>query len=134
MDNKQNESSPAPVSEWGTIDRFCRHAFEVEDGYGYPDSNPKNFKVFRDGFFAGYHMGPSDVQAWQPIETAPKDGKYILIAEVGMVPDIASWCRQLPERTDRYGNKFLARPEGWFDVSRSRLHPSHWMPLPDPPA
>jgi hypothetical protein len=70
---------------------------------------------------------------WQPISTAPRDGTYILIAEVGVLPDIAAWCRELPERIDSHGTKWLARPEGWFDVSRSRLHPTHWMPLPTPP-
>jgi hypothetical protein len=71
------------------------------------------------------------LKAWQPIETAPKDGRYIIIAEIGVVPDIAAWHKELPGRIDSSGNTFLSRPEGWFNVSRSRLHPAYWLPLPE---
>ena len=70
---------------------------------------------------------------WQPIETAPRGGcAYLLVAEPGLVPDIARWEPEKPARTVN-GNLWLARPAGWFSVnlSRSRLHPTHWMELPD---
>jgi len=64
---------------------------------------------------------------WQPIETAPKDGRSIMIAmdiaPDGFGPRIAcgSWQR-------------LA--EVWWGVCGSALvisKPTHWMPLPPPP-
>lgn len=73
---------------------------------------------------------------WQPIETAPKDDgcTYLLIAERWLVPDIARWEREIPERLI-YGNLWKARPAGWFSVnlSRSRLTPTHWMPVQELP-
>lgn len=69
---------------------------------------------------------------WQPIETAPKDGTHVLL-----------WFEwhDLPVVGDfRYGRWWsvhslggnLPRPNGmdWEEVMR----PTHWMPLPLPPA
>lgn len=65
-------------------------------------------------------------QVWQPIETAPKDGTSILVAAPGGVVTEASWS---------------SRDNGWFDAyglredpwEGNKLHPTHWMPLPEPP-
>jgi hypothetical protein len=56
---------------------------------------------------------------WQPIETAPKDGRVIL-APVDFQPFVAllSWC---DDDTD------------WIDDFGMVFHPTHWMPLPSPP-
>jgi len=63
---------------------------------------------------------------WQPIETAPKDGRRILVyAETWPEIAVAEWR-----------DKGITL-EGW------RLHPfndidpeplTHWMPLPEPPS
>lgn len=57
--------------------------------------------------------------AWQPIETAPKDGKDLLLSD-GVVR-IAFWD------TARGGlwSKWPGREECKY--------PNHWMPLPKPP-
>ena len=73
---------------------------------------------------------------WQPIETAPKDGRDILAMYVHIATQIvhnAFWL-------DGYG----VEPEdiGWWsyehsEVSRIKLDgwmmPTHWMPLPPQP-
>jgi len=61
------------------------------------------------------------VMEWQPIETAPKDDTQILLTDGSEVSQ--GWWE--PD----YG--WL----GW-EVYRAvhRFTPTHWMPLPDPPA
>jgi hypothetical protein len=63
-------------------------------------------------------------EAWQPIETAPKDGSSILaIWRWGDNPDngaethmVVRWC-------------------GWWDAQGfTQPEPTHWMPLPEPPS
>jgi len=64
--------------------------------------------------------------AWQPIETAPKDGREILMAYgngTGDVspPMVVAWCKKI---------------RGWFIVGveiEVLTKPTHWMPLPAPP-
>ena len=58
---------------------------------------------------------------WQPIETAPKDGREVLVA-VGKSYTggvlVAFWCEH---------------DEAWNDWDRDIWEPTHWMPLPGPP-
>ncbi|HIE0523767.1 TPA: DUF551 domain-containing protein [Stenotrophomonas maltophilia] len=60
---------------------------------------------------------------WQPIESAPKTTRYILV-----------WC---PERQNQYMVSWDGRYEGewrtvggWTALTEA---PTHWMPLPAPP-
>ncbi len=64
---------------------------------------------------------------WQPIETAPKTSRAILV-----------WC---PERRNTYVVTWWSIDESrtsWvhFGGTSGELYetPSHWMPLPEPPA
>lgn len=61
---------------------------------------------------------------WQPIETAPKDGTIILVADKGVyVARIAQWDKGM-----------LRSGGGWLDAWNSdNVEPTHWMPLPDVP-
>lgn len=60
---------------------------------------------------------------WQSIETAPKDGKPILIFAPDCMDDsIYVVCY-------RYGHWEEAGGEGYSTYDRA----THWMPLPDPP-
>ena len=65
---------------------------------------------------------------WQPIETAPKDGTPILVAENSRdYPFIAYWGyvgRFTSSEKMWIGHDFGAMPEGSVN---------HWMPLPEPP-
>jgi len=56
--------------------------------------------------------------AWQPIETAPKDGTPVLVADGSWV-GVLAW--------DRYAN-------GWVNDEMDSASPTHWRPLPKPPA
>lgn len=58
---------------------------------------------------------------WQLIETAPKDGGIILLAF---------------ENEDGDNDVFVGEwfeGKGWFILCDKIFHPTHWMPLPDPP-
>jgi len=67
---------------------------------------------------------------WQPIETAPKDGSFILCAwqsdmvDQGWLFGVHMW-RESAQHLGLYG---------WFFVCTERFHkPTHWMPLPEAP-
>lgn len=73
--------------------------------------------------------------AWQPIETAPKDGTRILLFD-GMGIAIASWW--VPDPTDFDDDDDFDEPlPGWCVESAECVEfwhePTHWMPLPEPP-
>ena len=80
---------------------------------------------------------------WQPIETAPKDGKPILILNGETIPEtpnirVASFLDG-PD-AHRLGYKAYLDCGGWliwnddadFYVEGAQ-YPTHWMPLPAPP-
>lgn len=57
---------------------------------------------------------------WQPIETAPKDGTYLLTSD-GKWREVCKfvdgfWCSDLEGESYSYV-----------------LEPTHWQPLPEPP-
>jgi hypothetical protein len=75
--------------------------------------------------------------SWQPIETAPKDGRDIIV----MYVHIDTQCvHSAYYATAAEG--YEAGDIGWWsyvfsEVSRTKLEgfmaPTHWMPLPPPP-
>lgn len=71
---------------------------------------------------------------WQPIETAPKDGTYILVFP-GLWTDVTcSIARYDYDTHARNPKPFWKRVDDMGLVSRSRsCQPTHWMPLPEPP-
>ncbi len=88
----------------------------------------------------------SDTQAlvWQPIDSAPKTGRTLLL---GYPNRIGNWrtvrgqwfSKELIEQDWEYGNE---NDEGWYETSVESddipnawpINPTHWMPLPAPPA
>lgn len=67
-------------------------------------------------------------EAWQPIETAPRDGRLIWAFERGRGVErrqyIAWWVDCGPSRDEG---------QYWQDDNDSEPSPTHWMPLPTPP-
>lgn len=61
-------------------------------------------------------------EGWQPIETAPKDGTYILIMTVTGRNYVVA-----------YDSTFSIPWRVMFDVGISEFVPTHWMPLPAAP-
>ena len=65
---------------------------------------------------------------WQPIETAPKDGPWILVWDG--VNTKWSPCEVAQWRT--VGRQSFDKP-GWYDGDIRLIAASHWQPLPLPP-
>lgn len=73
---------------------------------------------------------------WQPIETAAKDGARVLLWVDGVVLIGIWYVHWLNGEPHKY------RPPGWeqadtcfgYIAGMGPLNPSHWMPLPEPPA
>jgi hypothetical protein len=82
--------------------------------------------------------------SWQPIETAPKDGTWVLLfggkagedwweeKEVGGPPmRVAQWWPVTADNNYDGGWQFANYDSGYYgEVSGA----THWMPLPSPPA
>lgn len=67
--------------------------------------------------------------AWKSIESAPKDGdEDVLLAGKRWV-DVGRWDDWYAE--DNPGWYSSTNHNGY---THARLEPTHWMPLPDPPA
>lgn len=64
---------------------------------------------------------------WQPIETAPKDGTYVLAwQKESETPYVAQFIM----------NKWITDSDNFNDPNRyftSFCKPTYWMPLPEPP-
>ena len=60
---------------------------------------------------------------WLGIETAPKDGRRVLL-----------YCR---EWSAPCTGQYYGEPRGWgvfYDVGMYKYQPTHWIPLPEPPS
>jgi hypothetical protein len=80
--------------------------------------------------------------AWQPIETAPKDGRALLLGHFnshGKWRTVrGEWCS---EAAIAEGWEDPEAPEGWYETSVESddvpncwwTEPTHWQPLPPPP-
>lgn len=57
---------------------------------------------------------------WEPIETAPKNGRRVLLLDHWGNYEIARW---------------IGEPHNHWSIDgfRSISRPTHWMPLPEPP-
>ncbi|UJH75011.1 DUF551 domain-containing protein (plasmid) [Burkholderia cenocepacia] len=64
-----------------------------------------------------------DREAWQPIETAPKDGKRVLVFEPGSRGGV--WVAHFL--------RYPGKPDQWVNPGCHKINPSHWMPLPTAP-
>lgn len=71
-------------------------------------------------------ISEAKAEGWQPIETAPKDGQCLLWVDT----DDGGEVMKLPRDSD--GN-WLYESEPMFTYS-FYLKPTHWQPLPAPPA
>lgn len=70
------------------------------------------------------------MEEWKPIETAPKDGVWVLLGRSDWdKPHIGIWTEYAPMEDWN-----MPDPRWEKDGEGLPLHgPTHWMPLPEPP-
>ncbi len=70
---------------------------------------------------------------WQPIETAPKDGSRFDVWAKGWLPAFDRFeYRRFADCYWRDADSMGSWRAGIVGVDRD-WHPTHWMPLPNPP-
>lgn len=101
-----------------------------ESEQAYFEARPQLFATIADRtiFKAGFERGFQKLwnqrnNDWQPIETAPKDGKSILVVNGNWIVT-AHWHRS-QQCWASCGPTYERLP--WDE------QPTHWMPLPEPP-
>lgn len=68
---------------------------------------------------------------WQPIESAPKDGtQFVMLDNAVKTATVGHWMADVAWINEgALAGQALAKP-CWFPLAT----PTHWMPLPPPPA
>jgi hypothetical protein len=75
--------------------------------------------------------GRTDMNEWQLIETAPRDGSCILV--LCRIRETFDPCHDF-DIVYFDNERNFGIPIGWSCVSGGQpLDPTHWMPLPNPP-
>lgn len=132
----------------------------VPDGYALVPIEPTvemevagcalgNFVGVDDVYRAMIAAAPQSPQirdGWLPIETAPKDGSWLLL---GYFNCLGNWRTvrgqwfsvELIAETWENIDGYIERYEGWYETAENaedipnvwRVDPTHWMPLPKAP-
>lgn len=107
--------------------------------------------LFMDRLWRAYtRLTADETSGWQPIETAPKDGRSLLLGyfnELGNWRTLrGEWFEQgsMDEWTgsmDEWTGEDYGNPAGWYETSVENddppncwvTEPTHWQPLPQPP-
>ena len=76
------------------------------------------------------HIANAGKMIWQPIETAPKDGKLIIVFAV-VDTETGNWRQEIVS-FNPYREVGMGESE-WFGWPRYMAAPTHWMPLPEGP-
>lgn len=112
-----------------------------------PGQPPVTWYGLSDGFRDSHlHPAPAPGGGWRPIETAPKDGRIVLLSYLNVAGKRrtvrASW--ESAEAIAEWDEGCDTCSPGWYE--RSEAHegvtetiyaveapPTHWMPIPPPP-
>ena len=110
--------------------RFVVETFRQDEARGYHTKDREFAITLLSRFTDAALRAPAPPpQAWQLIESAPKDGTRLLLAT-------SEWVADGQYRQDRWWTTYPpmvgSRPQ-YDDAERTAQTPTHWMPLPAPP-
>lgn len=101
--------------------RIFADELQAHDVAGENPENGEPVPLYRASAFG---VSAIESLAWQPLETAPKDGTHVLMYRADGFSE--AWWKKEPGLMGVYwGGK------GWWYPSHSL--PTHWMPLPSAP-
>jgi len=136
--NHQEAIVARTSSHDGEVVKDCRDLIRIATKYG-DDQGRMNALMIIDEKLAALSAIPK-ADGWQPIETAPKDGALILLAnnESENVDDwwVVAGSYEKPGKRGR-PNKWSAA--GWYNqfqhpaAEDCSIRPTHWQPLPPAP-
>lgn len=86
-----------------------------------------HFGDFKEGFRAGWNAALVS-QGWQPIETAPRDGTWILVRQSDVLEPSVAVCAFDPECSE--GGWWMCCDGKNPEIPLRGPSPTHWMPLP----
>ena len=72
--------------------------------------------------------------SWQPIETAPKDGTWILVFEPSRYPPHHHVVQWGPPEWGDWPDTWVTMALGPNPDTYDAEDATHWMPLPEPPS
>lgn len=103
-----------------------------------PEECSAAFTEFRRTGLQGMFGPHAAMLDWQPIETAPRDGTWVLLT--GGLIDYGWYEDTQPQCVAGHFASLMPAPEGrwqfaWYDGGYLGEYeqPTHWMPLPAPP-
>lgn len=70
-------------------------------------------------------------QEWRPIESAPKDGSYVLLVNMNAKPNFR--CLYIGAYRFGLDREPWSPEKQWRDYAGKYATPTHWQPLPEPP-
>lgn len=74
-----------------------------------------------------------EATSWRPIETAPKDGREVLLFERWTdVPFVGYWGER-ENKWEAHRSHYTVKGDGVVKSSLCQSDILHWMPLPKPP-
>ena len=112
-----NAGEPPALTEDQWIDLAQRHA-----NADWNSGRPNGFLNAVKALCLDYSATPTaQAEGWRPIETAPRDGTGVLANTAGLGRVVAYWH----DEESQWGTGL-----GYLD----RDAPTHWMPIPLPPA
>jgi hypothetical protein len=121
------------------IDGVAAELWAISDVSGFDD-----FKLAVGGFLIATALPRVAATVWQPIETAPKTGRTLLL---GYLNSTGKWRTVRGQwMSEAYISEQWEEPDdaepGWYETSVEAddppncwpIEPTHWMPLPAAPA
>jgi hypothetical protein len=68
---------------------------------------------------------------WQPIKTLPRDGRYVIVYRP-LAMETGDETFTITKTLSK-GSTATVSPQGVKHWTARWCHPTHWMPLPEPP-